>query len=182
MRWYLRRADTSAEHKASVGIAMMLMNAALIAAVNAWAMPAIPANAPEIGRPSWIALLILIFAMIAPGAPRQMFWASLVAASFDPLAHLVVWLFGGPAPTLVRLLILCWPSYACAFVVVVPAKVLHRISRRLKEAQELGSYHLIERARARRDGRSLARRTSPARARRRDQAGAPRSPRRAQRR
>ena len=40
--------------------------------------------------------------------------------------------------------ILCWPSYACAFVVVVPAKVLHRISRRLKEAQELGSYHLIE--------------------------------------
>ena len=43
-----------------------------------------------------------------------------------------------------RLFILCWPSYACAFVVVVPAKVLHRISRRLKEAQELGSYYLIE--------------------------------------
>jgi tRNA A-37 threonylcarbamoyl transferase component Bud32 len=145
IRWYLRRADTSAEHKGPVGIGVMLMNAALIAAINAWAMPAIPANAPEIGRPSWIALVILIFAMIAPGVPRQMLGASLVAASFDPVAHLVVWLFGGPAPTLVRLLILCWPSYACAFVVVVPAKVLHRISRRLKEAQELGSYHLIER-------------------------------------
>ena len=144
MRWYLARAETSAELKSSIGLGMMLMNGALIAAANAWAMPAIPADAPDIGRPSWIALLILIFAMIAPGVPRRMLVTSLVAASFDPLAHLIVWLLGGPAPTLVRLFILCWPSYACAFVVVVPAKVLHRISRRLKEAQELGSYHLIE--------------------------------------
>jgi eukaryotic-like serine/threonine-protein kinase len=123
----------------------MLMNAALIAAANAWAMPALPAGSPDVGRPSWIALLILIFAMIAPSVPRQMLAASLIAASFDPLAYFIVWLVGGPAPTAVRALILCWPSYACAFVVVVPAKVLHRISRRLKEAQELGSYHLIER-------------------------------------
>jgi hypothetical protein len=144
MRRYLCRADTPAEHKSSIGIGMMLMNAALIAAANAWAMPALPADSPEVGRPSWIALLILIFAMIAPGVPRQMLVASLIAASFDPLAYVIVWLFGGPAPTTVGALILCWPSYACAFVVVVPAKVLHRISRRLKEAQELGSYHLIE--------------------------------------
>jgi hypothetical protein len=67
MRGYLRRADLSAEHKSTVGVGMMLMNAALIAVINAWAMPAIPPGAPEIGRPSWIALLILIFAMIAPG-------------------------------------------------------------------------------------------------------------------
>jgi eukaryotic-like serine/threonine-protein kinase len=145
MRRYLCRAETSAEHKSSIGIGMMLMNAALIAAANAWAMPALPAGSPDVGRPSWIALLILIFAMIAPSVPRQMLAASLIAASFDPLAYFIVWLVGGPAPTAVRALILCWPSYACAFVVVVPAKVLHRISRRLKEAQELGSYHLIER-------------------------------------
>ena len=145
MRWYLRRADTSAEHKSTVGLGMMLMNGALIAAANAWAMPAIPPDAPEIGRPSWIALLILIFSMIAPGVPRQMLLASLVAASFDPLAHFIVWMLVGTAPSLVQLIIFCWPSYACAFVVVVPAKVLHRLSRRLKEAQELGSYQLIER-------------------------------------
>ena len=139
MRWYLCRAETSADLKSSIGLGMMLMNAALIAAANAWAMPAIPADAPDIGRPSWIALLILIFAMIAPGVPQRMLVTSLVAASFDPLAHLIVWVLGGPAPILVRMFILCWPSYACAFVVVVPAKVLHRISRRLKEAQELGA-------------------------------------------
>ena len=144
MRWYLGRAETSTEHKSAIGLAVMLMNAALISAVNAWAMPAIPPNAPEVARPSWIALLILIFAVIAPGNPRQMLLASLAAACLDPVAYLVVWLADGTAPTLVRAVIFCWPSYACAFVVVVPAKVLHRISRRLKEAQELGSYHLIE--------------------------------------
>jgi serine/threonine-protein kinase len=82
--------------------------------------------------------------MIAPGNPRRMLGASLIAASLDPLAHLIVWALGGTAPAPVRLFILSWPSYACALVVVVPAKVLHRISRRLKEAQELGSYHLVE--------------------------------------
>jgi serine/threonine-protein kinase len=144
MRWYLRRAETSAEKKSVTGYAMMLMNGALIAAANAWAMPVLPPGVPELGRPSWIALLILIFAMIAPGNPRRMLTTSLVAASFDPLAHLLVWMFGGPVPTMVGLFIMCWPSYACAFVVVVPAKVLHKMGRRLKEAQELGSYHLVE--------------------------------------
>ena len=144
MRWYLCRAGTSAEHKSSMGLGMMLMNAALIAAANAWAMPALPPEAPDVGRPSWIALLILIFAMIAPGVPRRMMMASLAAASFDPLAYLIVWLLGTTPPTFVRLFIMCWPSYACAFVVVVPAKVLQRIGRRLKEAQDLGSYQLIE--------------------------------------
>ena len=144
MRLYLRRAETSAEVKSTIGLGAMLMNGAVIAAANAWAMPMLPAEAAEVGRPSWIALLILIFAMIAPGNPRRMFGASIVAASFDPIANLIVWLAGEPAPTLVRAFIQCWPSYACAFVVVVPAKVLHRMSRRLKEAQELGSYHLVE--------------------------------------
>jgi serine/threonine-protein kinase len=144
MRVFLSRADTSAEGKSTIGLGVMLMNAALISAANAWAMPALPAGVPEVGRPSWIALVILIFAMIAPGNPRRMLVASLIAASFDPLAYLLMWLTGGQHPTLVRALIYCWPSYASAFVVVVPAKVLHRLGRRLKEAQELGSYQLIE--------------------------------------
>ena len=144
MRWYLKRAHTSLEYKSTIGLGMMLMNGALIAAANAWGMPAIPPGGPEISRPSWIALLILIYAVIAPSHPRQMLAASLAAASFDPIAHFIVWLLSGSAPPLVRLFIFCWPSYACAFVVVVPAKVLHRIGRRLKEAQELGSYQLIE--------------------------------------
>jgi len=144
MCWYLRRSDTTLERKGFGGFGVMLMNAALIAAANTWALQAPAGRAEDIGRPSWIALVIVIYAMIAPSTPRRMLAASLVAASFDPLAYLIVWLLGLPAPTTVQVFVLCWPSYACAFIAVVPAKVLHRIGRRLKEAQDLGSYQLVE--------------------------------------
>jgi serine/threonine-protein kinase len=138
---YLKRAATTNEEKSNAGIGMMLMHAALIAAFNAWA---IPPNG-EILRVSWIALLIMIYAMIAPTTPRQMLMASLVAASFDPLAYWIARMFGGPALSPVYVFVISWPTYACAFVAVVPARVLQRLGRRLREAQELGSYHLVER-------------------------------------
>jgi serine/threonine-protein kinase len=144
MCWYLRRSKPTHEQKTLVGFGVMLLNAGLIAAANTWALPVTTANPPDVGRPSWIALVIVIFAMIAPSTPRRMLVASLVAASFDPLAYVIMSLLGSPTPTLAQVIALCWPSYACAFVAVVPAKVLQRIGRRLKEAQELGSYELVE--------------------------------------
>jgi serine/threonine-protein kinase len=144
MCWYQRRAGTSLDQKSIAGLGVMLMNAALIAAANAWALPAPTGRAEDIGRPSWIALVIVIYAMIAPGTPRRMLVASLIAATLDPAAYLILWLLGLPSPNAVQALALCWPAYACAFIAVVPAKVLHRIGRRLKEAQELGSYQLVE--------------------------------------
>jgi eukaryotic-like serine/threonine-protein kinase len=142
MCWYLRQSDTTLEEKSNAGIAMMLMHGAGIAAFNAWAVP--PAG-DDIMRISWICLLILIFAMIAPSTPRRMLIASLVVASFDPLAYWVAWLLGGKALAPAYVFVICWPSYACAFVAVVPARVLQRLGRRLREAQNLGSYHLVER-------------------------------------
>ena len=59
--------------------------------------------------------------------------------------------------------------------------VLHRLGRRLREAQELGQLPARRAARARRHGRGLARAAPAAGARRGDQAGAARSARRAQR-
>ena len=140
--WYLRRADTTLETKSNAGVLMMLMHGAGIAAFNAWAVP--PAGT-DIMRISWICLLILISAMIAPSTPRRMLVASLVVASLDPLAYWLAWVFGGRALNPAYVFIICWPTYACAFVAVVPARVLHRLGRRLREAQELGSYQLVER-------------------------------------
>ena len=182
MRWYLCRAGTSAEHKSSIGLGMMLMNAALIAAANAWAMPALPPEAPDVGRPSWMALLILDLLDDRSGVPRQMLMASLAAASFDPLAYFIVWLLGTTPPTFVRLFIMCWPNYACAFVAMVPSRVLQRIGRRLQRSTGARQLSSGRTARPRRDGRSLARRASTARAGGGRQAGSPRSARRPQRR
>jgi serine/threonine-protein kinase len=142
MYWYVRRAGTSVERKSNAGIAMMLMHGAGIAAFNAWAVP--PAG-DDIMRISWICLLILIFAMIAPSAPRRMLIASLIVASFDPIAYWIASQFGGRALNPAYVFVITWPSYACAFVAVVPARVLMRLGRRLREAQDLGSYHLVER-------------------------------------
>jgi serine/threonine-protein kinase len=41
-------------------------------------------------------------------------------------------------------LILVLPNYTCAIVATLPARFLRRVGRRLREAQELGSYQLIE--------------------------------------
>jgi tRNA A-37 threonylcarbamoyl transferase component Bud32 len=142
MYWYLRSARTSIETKSNAGVAMMLLHGAGIAAFNAWAVP--PAG-DDIMRISWICLLILIFAMIAPSTPRRMLIASLIVASFDPVAYWVAWLLGGKALNPAYVFVICWPSYACAFVAVVPARVVQRLGRRLREAQDLGSYHLVER-------------------------------------
>jgi eukaryotic-like serine/threonine-protein kinase len=142
MCWYLRQSDTTLEEKSKAGIVMMLGHAAGIAAFNAWAVPPVSG---DIMRVSWISLLILIYAMIAPTTPRRMLVASLVAASFDPLAYSVAYLLGGTALAPAYVFVICWPTYACAFLAVVPARVLQRIGRRLREAQELGSYQLIER-------------------------------------
>jgi len=142
MYWHLRSATTSIENKSNAGVAMMLMHGAGIAAFNAWAVP--PAG-DDIMRISWICLLILIFAMIAPSAPRRMLIASLIVASFDPIAYWIAWMLGGKALNPAYVFVICWPSYACAFVAVVPARVLQRLGRRLREAQDLGSYHLVER-------------------------------------
>ena len=89
-------------------------------------------------------MLILVYSMIAPSTPRRMLVASLVAASMDPLCFWIVHLVGLPAPSLMAGFVLCWPNYACAIIAMLPSRLLQRIGRRLHEAQELGSYHLVE--------------------------------------
>jgi serine/threonine-protein kinase len=138
---YFRHAGVPAAAKANAGLALMLVSATLIAAVNAWAMPL-----PAIGdlHLSWVAILILVYSMIAPSTPRRMLFASLAAASMDPLVFGVAGWLGFEIPALTTVAITSWPNFACAVIAMIPSRVLQRIGRRLHEAQELGSYQLIE--------------------------------------
>jgi serine/threonine-protein kinase len=138
---YLKTSPATAQRKSDFGLAFMLLNALAIAVLNTWAV--LPTINPA-RHVSWTTVLILVYAMIAPGAPRRMLIASLVAATMDPVVFWIAYLRGDPAPTLTSGLILAWPSYACAFIAVVPSRILQRIGRRLREAQEMGSYHLVE--------------------------------------
>jgi eukaryotic-like serine/threonine-protein kinase len=82
--------------------------------------------------------------MILPATPRQMLVASLAAASTDPLALWIGPLRNAPAASVASTVVLYLPNFACAIVALVPSRVLQRIGRRLRQAQELGSYELVE--------------------------------------
>ncbi|HEX5110128.1 MAG TPA: serine/threonine-protein kinase [Vicinamibacterales bacterium] len=141
MYLFARLSKTRSQIKTDAGFAFMIANAFAIALLNAWAMPPV---AFEIRQLSWVTILILVYSMIAPSSPRRTLMASLAAATMDPVCYALAHLLDLPAPSLPMAVVLCWPNYACAVIAMVPSKVLQRFRRRLREAQELGSYHLVE--------------------------------------
>lgn len=138
---YLRFASHAADTKTTVGLVYMVTNAVGIGLLNNWVVP--PVAVPGIHL-SWITNLILVFSMIAPTTPRRMLSASLVAASMDPLAAWAAHLRGMPTLPFVETIVVYLPNYTAAIVAVIPGKILHSVGRRLREAQEMGSYQLIE--------------------------------------
>src|SRR5262245_7768877 len=139
---YLRFSPHTPETKTTVGLGYMVANAVGIGLLNNWMAP------PELSAPgirlSWITNLILVFSIIAPTSPRRMFMASLVAATMDPLMAWLAHLSGRHTLTFVQTILIYMPNYTAALVATVPGKILRRISHRLRQAQELGSYQLIE--------------------------------------
>jgi eukaryotic-like serine/threonine-protein kinase len=141
MYLYVRFAPHTCHKKTHAGPWYMVMNAILIAMMNTWAT-----NPTEqtLGRLSWTTIVILISAMIVHATPRRMLAASLAAASMEPLGVWFAHLRGLPVPSPLQTIVLLLPNYICAFVAVVPSHVLQSVGRRLRAAQELGSYQLIE--------------------------------------
>jgi serine/threonine-protein kinase len=142
MCFFVRTSKATDAAKTNAGLAFMLLNAAGIAALNAWAS-LLPPRLDEV-HISWITVLILIYSMIAPTEPRRMLFVSLAAAAMDPLAFALASATGAATPPMVVVAMMTWPNFACAVIAMLPSKVFQRIGRRLHEAQELGSYHLVE--------------------------------------
>jgi eukaryotic-like serine/threonine-protein kinase len=138
---YVRYGRCALQTKTDIGLIFMVMNAILIAMLNTWAI--VPTVA-TMERLSWNTIVILITAMIVPSAPRKMLAASLVAASMDPLGVWLAHLRGVAVPSAAATLVLFMPNYVCAVVAILPSHVLQHLGRRLREAQALGSYHLVE--------------------------------------
>jgi serine/threonine-protein kinase len=138
---FVRQAPLSTKAKIDVGLGFMLLNGLGIALLNAWARP--PLVRIEL-HVSWATVLILVYSMIAPSTPRRTLFASIAAAAMDPVAFTTAKLLGLPGPAAIDILILTWPNFACAVIAMLPSRVLERMGRRLREAQDMGSYHLVE--------------------------------------
>jgi serine/threonine-protein kinase len=126
--------------KANVGVAFMVPNAFLLALLNSWVVQ------PTTERPiSGITVLILLFGMLSPAKPVSILVSSLIAASMDPLGVWIAHVRGLPTPSAMPTLLMFYPNYACALLAVVPARILYRLGRQIREARALGGYQLVER-------------------------------------
>jgi serine/threonine-protein kinase len=141
MFFYVRWAPHDVAVKLNVGLGFMVANAVGVALLNSVANPVIRTSGIDV---SWNTVLILVFSMISPGAPRPMLVASLLAASMDPLAVWLAHLRGVPVSSPIVTVVHYLPNYVCAFVALVPSHAMLRMGKRLREAQDLGSYRLIE--------------------------------------
>ena len=141
MLLHIRFGRWAPEQKINAGLVFIVGNAAAVALLYSWDHTV---SQQSVGPLSWNAVTILVSAMIMPTTPGKMLATAFVAATTDPLAVWVAHLRGIPTPSVVETLVLFMPNYACAAVATLPATVLQRLGRRLRQAQELGSYHLIE--------------------------------------
>ncbi len=122
-----------------VGLGFEVVTAALVAAGNWW----VPV--PQGMGVSWICVIIIFYPAIVPAGMRKILAASLVAASMDPLWYWIGILRGVEfGVSQYELLWAFVPNYVCAFLAVVPAKVIRGLGRRVSRARELGAYRVGE--------------------------------------
>jgi serine/threonine protein kinase len=138
---FARHSKRAAHTKADAGLWLMFLNTACIALLETWVNPPPPGVAWNL---SWDTVVILLSAMVMPAPPRKMLIAVLVAASMRPLGIWLAHLRGTDVPSLAAVVAMSIPAYACAVVATLPSRMFHRMGQRLKEARELGSYHLVE--------------------------------------
>ena len=122
-----------------VGLGFEVATAALVGALNWWV--AVP-NGMGV---SWICVIIIFYPAIVPAGVGKLLVTSLLAASMDPL-----WFWIGVQRGVeyghsgYELLWTFMPNYVCAFLAVVPAKVIRGLGRRVSRARELGAYQVGE--------------------------------------
>lgn len=138
---FVRFVHLHTHTKCLAGVWVMLLNAVLITLLDINNLDMVT---HAIGRPSWIAILILASAMIMPSTPRRTLIASLAAAAMGPVSMGIAYLAGRSVPSLGTALVLYLPNVIWAVVATMPSAMFQRMGRQLRQARALGSYELIE--------------------------------------
>jgi eukaryotic-like serine/threonine-protein kinase len=122
-----------------MGSGYLVLQCLLVAILSQWG------PVPISPRVSWVCIPILFYPAIVPNTPRKTLITSLLAASTEPVALGLSYLRGVDVP--LNAFYLIWnflPTYICAFLVVIPVKIIHRLGQQVRRARELGSYRLEE--------------------------------------
>jgi eukaryotic-like serine/threonine-protein kinase len=134
--WYLRRIKQESRQVLNLGLIYEVILAAGIGILNQW----VPV---EMNGPSWIAILILLHPLIIPNSPRRVLFASLLAASMDPLGIAVATVRGEVIPQLGQIALDYFPNYVAVVLAVIHARILGHMGQKIRQARELGSYQLV---------------------------------------
>jgi serine/threonine-protein kinase len=132
-----RRLSPQPKLLVDVGSAFLVVQCFLVAILSQWA------PVPISPRVSWVCIPILFYPAIVPNTPRKTLITSLLAASTEPLALWISHLRG--VQVHLNTFYLLWdflPNYICAFLVVLPVKIIHNLGQQVRRARELGSYRL----------------------------------------
>jgi serine/threonine protein kinase len=138
MTWLARRLS-GRSILLDVGSGYLVLQCFLISILSQWA------PVPITPRVSWVCIPILFYPAIVPNTPRKTLITSLLAASMEPLALGLSYLRGVEIHA--NTFYLLWdflPTYICAFLVVIPVKIIHSLGQQVRRARELGSYRLEE--------------------------------------
>ncbi|HEY8196183.1 MAG TPA: hypothetical protein VIG04_04360, partial [Gemmatimonadales bacterium] len=122
-----------------VGAGFLVLQCLLVSVLSHWA------PVPISPRVSWVCIPILFYPAIVPNTPKKTLVTSLLAASTEPLALYFSHLRG--VQVHLSGFYLLWdflPNYICAFLSVIPVKIIHQLGRQVRRARELGSYRLEE--------------------------------------
>jgi hypothetical protein len=137
--WIAPRAARRGGHFYTVAISYEVLVAFAVGVINQWEPRALA------GRLSWLCVLILIFPSLVPGPPRKVLLGSLLAASMDPVGLMIARARGLEIPSLALLVWTYLPNYICAWLAVLPSKIITHLGRKVSRARQLGSYRLVER-------------------------------------
>jgi serine/threonine-protein kinase len=137
---FVRYARCSHRLKIDLGTLAMVPHALALALLNSW-MP----QSTTTRSLSQITILILFVGMLAPARPWKVLVGGLIAAAMDPLAVWFAHVRGLPVPSPLHTFAIYYENFVCAFLAIVPARVVYQLGGRIREARDLGSYQLVER-------------------------------------
>jgi serine/threonine-protein kinase len=140
--FYARGAEHDPRRVLNLGLAYMVLTAALISQMLHWDPTPHGPVTPTI---SWIGTTVIIFPAIVPSTPVKTAIASLIAVSMNPVAMLIArargrWDF----PHASDALLMHYPDLLLAIVATVIAHVVTGLGQQVARARELGSYQLGE--------------------------------------
>jgi tRNA A-37 threonylcarbamoyl transferase component Bud32 len=139
---YIRKADKPPEFVLRLALGYMILTCFALGLTMHWGLPLTSRLQPSI---SWVGVVFLIFAAIAPNDPRRMLVASLIGASMNPLAMVLTNVHGMGAGAAVRTgLLMHYQDFLLAGIAAVISSVVTRLGRQVGRAREMGSYQLGE--------------------------------------